>query len=311
VLELHDLSYRYPGSSTPAVDGLSLSIPRGEVFGLLGPNGAGKTTLLSMVAGLLTPSAGRIAVAGRDLSGGADVRRAIGLVPQDVALYPTLSARDNLALFGRLYGLRGALLRERIADTLERVGLLDRGDDAIQTFSGGMKRRVNIAVALLHRPELLLLDEPTVGVDPQSRRFILDQIRGIAREGGLTAIFSTHYMEEAETVCSRLAIVDHGRVVALGTPSELVASLGGGHVAIGLGEAPDAPLLAALRDLPHVAAAERREPGLLVTAARPLDVLPAVLEAVRQAGHAVRSLTYSQPNLESVFLATTGRSLRD
>jgi ABC-2 type transport system ATP-binding protein len=220
------LVYRYPGTTRTAVADLSLAIPEGEVFGLLGPNGAGKTTSISMLSTLLRPAAGTLQVCGVDpMRRPRRVRAQIGIVPQDIALYPSLSARENLRYFGRLSGLGGRELGMRVEECLDMVGLREQGDRRIETFSGGMKRRANLAVGIVHRPRLLFLDEPTVGIDPQSRNTILDNLRRLNAEG-MTLIYSTHYMEEAQQLCSRLAIVDDGRVIAEGIPGELVAGAG-------------------------------------------------------------------------------------
>ena len=309
---LEGLTKTYAGARTPAVSDLSLRVPRGEVFGLLGPNGAGKTTTLSMLAGLAVPDRGVVRVAGRDAAREPlEAKRRVGFVPQELAVYPSLSAEDNLLFFGRLYALSGALLRARVADALERVGLTARAKDRVDTFSGGMKRRVNIAAALLHRPEVLLLDEPTVGVDPQSRAFILEGVAKLAAEGHVTVLYSTHYMEEAERICGRVGILDHGRVLALGAPADLVASAGGGVVSIGAGEAHVERALAALRRLPEVTDAARKDGAFLVRAPQPLSALPRMLEALAAAGSAVTSVEYARPTLETVFLSLTGNTLRD
>ena len=209
-----------------AVDGVGFSIDRGETYGLLGPNGAGKTTTISMVCGLLDRDAGTVTVAGRPMAPGAiDAKAAIGLVPQEVALYDDLSAEENLEFFGRLQGLAGPLVHERVAEVLDLVGLADRARDHVGDYSGGMKRRANIAAGLLHHPQLLVLDEPTVGVDPQSRNAILESIEALGGEG-LSVLYTTHYMEEAQRLCDRVGIIDEGRLVAEGTRRELVAQLG-------------------------------------------------------------------------------------
>ncbi len=218
------LSYRYPGSSQAAVVDLSLHIPEGEVFGLLGPNGAGKTTTIAMLSNLLRPAKGCLRVCGVDLMREPHkVRRQIGLVPQEVALYPMLSARENLRYFGRLFGMGGKDLKLRVEACLELVGLQDHGDRRVETFSGGMKRRANLAAGIVHRPRLLFLDEPMVGIDPQSRHTILENLSRL-RTQGMTLIYTTHYMEEAQQLCSRLAIMDGGRVITEGSPEELIAA---------------------------------------------------------------------------------------
>ena len=214
--------------SHPAVNGITFSIARGEIFGLLGPNGAGKTTTISMLSGLLEPSGGSVMVDGMDLAQNlARMKAKIGLVPQDLALYPTLSARDNLTFFAQIYGLRGKHLRQRVDAVLEMVQLADRADDPVDTYSGGMKRRINLAAGLLHQPDILFLDEPTVGVDPQSRNAIFESIQALNR-GGLTILYTTHYMEEAQRLCHRVAIIDRGQIVALDTPANLIRQVGEG-----------------------------------------------------------------------------------
>jgi ABC-2 type transport system ATP-binding protein len=294
-----------------AVDEVSFSVAPGETYGLLGPNGAGKTTTIRMVCGLLAPDAGTVLVAGRPVSRGAVAGRAlIGYVPQEVALYPDLSARENLRFFGRLYKLRGAVLNRRVEEVLDLVDLAERGGDRVEAFSGGMRRRLNIGAGLLHRPTLLVLDEPTVGVDPQSRHAILESVRRFGATG-MAVLYTTHYMEEAERICDRVGIIDRGRLVAEGTRRELVDKLGG----------RDRIVLAATGDLAAFAAAGRRLPGvdgadtsdgsvhLLVHDGRRL--LPAVLDAAERAGAQVRSVQVVEPDLEAVFLHLTGTALRE
>src|SRR5436190_13044319 len=223
MLTLDNVTKRY-GALT-ALDGVSLQIEAGEFFGLLGPNGAGKSTLMSLVAGLRAPDGGRISLNGQPMSAAQpEARAGLGLVPQHIALYQKLSAEQNLRIFGQLYGLGGAVLRDRVNEGLEAMQLADRRRDPVQTFSGGMQRRLNIIAALLHRPKLLLCDEPTVGVDPQSRNAIFEFLEKLNREG-LTVIYSTHYMEEATRLCSRIGIIDHGKILALGSLAELLTKL--------------------------------------------------------------------------------------
>lgn len=218
------LSYRYPGGTQAAVADLALHIGEGEVFGLLGPNGAGKTTTIAMLSSLLRPATGSLRVCGVDLVRQPQkVRRQIGLVPQEVALYPMLSARENLRYFGRLFGMAGKDLHRRVEECLALVGLQEQGDRRIETFSGGMKRRANLAAGIVHRPRLLFLDEPMVGIDPQSRNTILENL-SLLRKQGMTLVYTTHYMEEAQQLCSRLAIIDGGRLIAEGSPAELIAA---------------------------------------------------------------------------------------
>ena len=213
------------GDST-AVDGVSFSIGEGEIFGLLGPNGAGKTTTIRMLSTVLRADDGDVTIGGSSVSADADeVRKIIGVCPQELALYPELSANDNLVFFGRMAGLGGREAKETARENLETVGLADRAKDKVDNFSGGMKRRVNIAVALMNRPKMLFLDEPTVGIDPQSRNHIFDTVESL-RDEGMTVLYTTHYMEEADRLCDRVGVIDHGRLIALGTPRELKARIG-------------------------------------------------------------------------------------
>jgi len=290
-----------------ALDGVSLDIAPGEFFGLLGPNGAGKSTFMSLVAGLRPPDGGTLTVAGAGVAAGsASGRQALGLVPQHIALYEDLSAEANLRIFGELYGLRGAALRERVGHALEAVQLADRRRDLVKVFSGGMKRRLNLAAALLHRPRLLLCDEPTVGVDPQSRNAIFDYLQELNR-GGLTVIYSTHYMEEATRLCSRIGIIDHGRILALGTIEELLSRLPFEEEIRFPSTDGTAGLtreLAAVGDLSTVDGIHRFRP----TPGYPLSSFYLLTEA-----HALpaRLFTSQRPTLEALFLQLTGRVLRE
>ncbi len=294
-----------------AVDGVGFEIARGETYGLLGPNGAGKTTTISMICGILRRDDGEVLVDGQPLDPSQTaLKGAIGYVPQDLAIYPDLSARENLVFFGQLYGLGGRELRTRVDEVLAIVDLADRAKERTQQFSGGMKRRLNIGIGLLHRPRLLVLDEPTVGVDPQSRNAILASVEQLG-QAGMGILYTTHYMEEAERLCHRVGIIDQGRIIAEGSRRELVALVGG----------LDRVALAASGDLRAGAAAARGLPGvreatpgegsitLLVVEARKL--LPRLLDAVADRDVAIRSVEVIEPDLEAVFLHLTGRELRD
>jgi len=227
VLQVEQLVKVYRGATGPAVNGLSFSVRSGEIFGLLGPNGAGKTTAISIICTLLRQTSGRVMLCSQDTTLNASgVRALFGLAPQDIALYPSLSARENLSYFGRLYGLRRGPLSNRIEECLSLVGLSDNADTRIDSFSGGMKRRANLAAAILHTPRLLVLDEPTVGIDAQSRNTILENLKGL-RDAGMTIVYTTHYMEEAEQICSRVAVMDKGSIIATGTPKELIGQVEG------------------------------------------------------------------------------------
>ena len=227
ILKVRRLVKVYRGSATPAVDGIDFAVRQGEIFGLLGPNGAGKTTVISIICTLLRPTGGSVTLCSMDAERSpARLRSLFGLAPQEIALYPSLTARENLHYFGSLYGLSGRILRGRIEECLGLVGLSDSGGTRIDTFSGGMKRRANLAAAILHSPRILLLDEPTVGIDAQSRNLILENLRTL-RDGGTTIVYTTHYMEEAENLCERVAIMDRGKIVAEGSPRSLVAAMNG------------------------------------------------------------------------------------
>jgi ABC-2 type transport system ATP-binding protein len=292
-----------------AVDGVGFHVAAGEAYGLLGPNGAGKTTTIGMLLGLVRPDAGQVSIFGRDLAGESrDARRLVGYVPQEIALYPELTARQNLRFFCRLYGLRRAEHKARIAAVLGIVGLSERADERIAIYSGGMRRRINIAAALLHEPALLVLDEPTVGVDAQSRTAILDSLRSLAAEG-MAVVYTSHYMNEVEQLCDRVGIIDGGRIVAEGTRRELVARLGSAE-RVRLTVDGSLPATAArLRDVPGVR--EVAVSGNVITlvvddgAAILADLLAAV------GGATVTSVETDRPDLEAVFLHLTGTTLRD
>jgi ABC-2 type transport system ATP-binding protein len=305
MLRLQSVTKRF-GTLT-ALDNVSLDIPRGEFFGLLGPNGAGKSTLMSLVAGLRAPDTGTLTLDGAPLSA-ANVasRAALGLVPQSIALYEELSAEQNLRIFGQLYGLGGPDLRARIDEALEAVQLADRRKHQVKTFSGGMQRRLNLVAALIHRPKLLLCDEPTVGIDPQSRNAIFDLLEKLNREG-LTIIYSTHYMEEASRLCSRIGVIDHGKILALGTLDELLARLPFDDEIAFASTPASAPFANKLAPLGQVATADgthRFRPAAGVKfsefyrLAEQHDVPP-------------RAFTHERPTLEAVFLYLTGRTLRE
>jgi ABC-2 type transport system ATP-binding protein len=294
-----------------AVDDVSFEVAEGEVFGLLGPNGAGKTTSLSMICGVLKPDSGRVVVNGHDIwLEPKKVKAELGVVPQEIAVYEDLSARDNLNFWGSLYGLRGADLKRRVGEALTRVGLADRAADKVKKFSGGMKRRLNLCMGLLHRPRVLLLDEPTVGIDPQARLNILEVVREIAA-AGTTVLYTTHYMDEAQDLCDRIAIIDHGKILALGSLAELTRLAGEAEVLrlAGAFEADTArDHLAAIEGVrllkvDHelaVLSVDEAGPGLLA-------VLPKILETEL----AVSDVSIQQPNLQSVFISLTGEELRD
>jgi ABC-2 type transport system ATP-binding protein len=327
ILEVDTLVKNF--GSFPAVKGVSFTVEEGEVFGLLGPNGAGKTTTISMLTGVLQPTSGAARIGGHDVvKDPMQVKRLIGLVPQDLALCPTLSARANLSYFGSLYGLRGKDLQQRVDDVLEIVALTDRQKDAVEKFSGGMKRRVNIAAGLVHQPRLLFLDEPTVGVDPQSRNHIFESVLKLNRERGMSIIYTSHYMEEVELLCSRVAIVDQGKIIALDTIKNLIAMLGGGVIQVGLRQCDEA-LLASLTALPSVRqatlaaqpseapAVENAQPAVpeaylvKIEAEKGQEAIVNIFGLLNEKDIQITSLDILEPNLESVFLHLTGKKLRE
>lgn len=290
-----------------ALDGISLEIAAGECFGLLGPNGAGKSTLMSVIAGLRQPDSGRLTLEGVPLAGaGPAVRAKLGLVPQHVALYPDLTAAQNLRIFGGLYGLRGPALRDRVAEALALVQLTDRRDTPVKAFSGGMARRLNLVASVLHRPKLLLCDEPTVGVDPQSRHAIFEFLEAENR-AGLTVIYSTHYLEEATRLCSRIGIIDHGRLHALGTLDELLTRLPGEEEIEFEASPATAPFAAGLGPEGTVTLAHDR----YRYRPHPHGRLSNFYRRAEEHGLPPRLFTARRPGLEGVFLHLTGRSLRE
>jgi ABC-2 type transport system ATP-binding protein len=309
VLVCRDLRKRY-GERT-AVDGVGFEIAAGETYGLLGPNGAGKTTSISMICGLLRRDGGEVLVAGRPIDIGAThAKAAIGYVPQDLAIYPDLTARENLAFFGRLQRLRGTELDRRVDEVLAITDLTDRAGDRTESFSGGMKRRLNIGIGLLHHPRLLVLDEPTVGVDPQSRNAILSSVAALEQEG-MAILYTTHYMEEAERLCDRIGIIDEGKIRAEGTRRELVALVGGKDRVEMVAGGTVGPATAALRALAGVEEATASDGRIVLVVDEARHVLPLILETAAGAGAVVRSVEVIEPDLEAVFLHLTGKALRD
>ena len=294
-----------------AVDDVSFTIAGGETYGLLGPNGAGKTTTISMVCGLLTRDAGTVTVNGRTLdTGTVDVKAAIGFVPQEIAIYPDLTARENLRFFGTLYDLSGRELDGRIDRVLESIGLTDRSNERTDAFSGGMKRRLNIGLGMVNDPTLLVLDEPTVGVDPQSRNAILDSVETLAQEG-MAVLYTTHYMEEAERLCDRVGILDDGGLKAEGAQRELI-SLVGERDRLHVGTQGNiAAAAAAAAGVAGVEDAVGVDGGIDVIARNVRASLAEIVRAVDETGAGITSMEVHEPNLEAVFLHLTGKALRD
>lgn len=343
MVEVRDLAKsfkRESGDSFFAVNGIDLDLQRGEIFGLLGPNGSGKTTTISMISGLLTPTRGTAIIGGFSIQKQPlAAKRLLGVVPQEIALYPTLSARQNLDFFGRMYGLGGAALARRIDTVLDFVDLSDRQHDKVESFSGGMKRRVNIGIGLLHEPQLLYMDEPTVGIDPQNRRRILDTVVRLKEEMGVTILYTSHLMEEVQAISDRVGIIDHGDIIALGTVGELIQKVGEeDRILFRLNQPLPPALIERLRTIESVtdvtytqdarpsAAAAAPAPGageaavlpvtdgdavLTILARRGRRALPQLIQIVNDAGVDIISVEIREPDLEAVFLSLTGRALRD
>jgi ABC-2 type transport system ATP-binding protein len=294
-----------------AVQGVSFEVQPGEIFSLLGPNGAGKTTTIAMLSTLLRPDQGDAFVLGHSVCGQPmEVKKVLGVVPQEIALYEDLSARENLTFWGKMYGLRGAALRTRTDEVLETIGLSERAGGRVSKFSGGMKRRVNIGVALLHKPQVIYMDEPTVGIDPQSRRNILDSVVALKNQG-MTVLYTTHYMEEAQELSDHIAIMDHGKLIASGTHAELVKIVGEmDRVRLSLGVQLEDDLTS-WKAIPGVAGVSVEDGCLSVLTPDGNQLLPALFETALSKGVRITSVEIHEPNLESVFLHLTGRALRD
>ncbi|MGF7046507.1 ABC-2 type transport system ATP-binding protein [Paenibacillus sp. DS2015] len=294
-----------------ALDHMNFSIEEGEIFGLLGPNGAGKTTIINIMSGLTGYDEGEVRFMGKEISRHEmEVKRELGIVPQDIALFEDLTAEENLDYFGRLYGLRGILLKERIDEALTFTGLSDRRKDRPKGFSGGMKRRLNIACAILHHPKLIIMDEPTVGIDPQSRNHIMQSIRRL-NEMGSTIIYTSHYMKEVEEICSRIAIVDHGRIMALGTLEELTALVSTEEKLVIELSSINYTVVDKIKGIPGIRECLIRDNQLDVIGKKGGHHVSRIIQIALEAEVEVLSLTVEKPSLEDVFLTLTGRSLRD
>jgi ABC-2 type transport system ATP-binding protein len=319
---------RRDGTLVEAVKGVDLTIYQGEIYSLLGPNGAGKTTTISMISGLLEPTEGDALIGGHSIRREPmAAKRLMGVVPQEIALYPELSARQNLAFFGRMYGMGGKDLQSRMDEILDFIGLTDRQNDRVETFSGGMKRRVNIGVGLLHRPQLVYMDEPTVGIDPQSRRRILDTVKLLRDEYRMTVLYTTHLMEEAQELSDRVGIIDHGSIIAQGSQAELTQRVGEEDrltFRVGSQPVPEDLRLRLEREIPGVTrilyappeqvaeGSDESTPGVITAFAHQgQTALPGLVNLLDGAGLTIDSVEIREPDLEAVFLALTGRALRD
>ena len=334
MVQVNDLAKsfkRQNGETFFAVKGVSFEIGKGEIFSLLGPNGAGKTTTISMISGLLSPTRGDASIGGYSITKQPlEAKKLLGVIPQEIALYLSLNARQNLEFFGKLYGLSGAELNKRVDEVLEFIDLTDRQKDKVETFSGGMKRRVNIGVGLLHHPQLIYMDEPTVGIDPQNRRRILDTVQRLRQEMGMTVLYTSHLMEEVQEISDRVAIVDHGEIIACGTVGQLIQKIGEEDRLIfnvGAQKVPDSFLEKLKANIVGVSNAtyehheiqegtvtESLEIGagrIIVFAKRGRKALPHIIQLADEAEIDVYSVEVREPDLEAVFLALTGRALRD
>jgi ABC-2 type transport system ATP-binding protein len=308
-IEVNDLHKAF--GEVKAVDGASFRVREGEIFSLLGPNGAGKTTMLSMLSCLLHPTGGDAMVMGHSiLKDPMGVKSVLGVVPQEIALYEDMSARENLNFWGKMYGLRGAKLQTRVAEVLEVIGLTDRAGDFIKKYSGGMKRRVNIGVALLHKPQVIYMDEPTVGIDPQSRRSILDNVIALKNKG-MTVLYTTHYMEEAQELSDHIAIMDHGKIIASGTNEELVRIVGAMDRITVTINTESVRVIDSWKTIKGVTKVTAEDGTLTILDDDSNWVLPRLFEAAAAGGVRITSVNIQEPNLESVFLHLTGRALRD
>lgn len=332
IVQVKDLAKEFKrqnGEAFFAVKGVTFDIQAGEIFSLLGPNGAGKTTTISMISGLLTPTRGEALIGGHSITREPiEAKRLLGVVPQEIALYPTLTARQNLEFFGRMYGLGGAELRARIDEVLDLIDLEGRQNDRLETYSGGMKRRVNIGVGLLHRPRLIYMDEPTVGIDPQNRRRVLDTVMRLRQEMGMTVLYTSHLMEEVQEISDRVAIIDHGEVIAIGTVGELIQKIGEEDrliFKVGEQKISDLLLSAFKNEVQGITRAVYEnhavnggaadggtaDGSITIFAKRGRKALPDLIRIANENALEVLSVEVREPDLEAVFLHLTGRALRD
>lgn len=310
MIEVKNLRKEY--KKMVAVENVSLYLNKGESVGLLGPNGAGKSTTISMISTLLPPTKGTVTYNGKDaLDHPQELRPVLGVVPQEIALYDELSAYENMKFFGKVYGLSGQELEDKIQEVLELVGLIDRQKDAVNTYSGGMRRRINIAVSLMHDPEILIMDEPTVGIDPQSRNYILDMVRNLNREKGLTVLYTSHYMEEVEKLCDRVYIMDHGQIIASGTKEELKSILSNEEMVQIQVEQPNEEFAKRLIKLEGINQVTEDETGYNLITSNGEQLLGEIFEEAKQTQVKIIGVHIQAPTLEDVFLHLTGRKLRD
>ncbi|MDQ0231810.1 ABC transporter ATP-binding protein [Metabacillus malikii] len=310
MLEVVQLEKKY--KQTFAVQGVNMFLEKGEIVGLLGPNGAGKSTTISMLSSLVVPTAGDVKLLNESIiKNPRNIREILGVVPQEIALYPDLSAEENLRFFGEIYRLKGANLKKRINEVLEQIGLTDRRKDIVKTFSGGMKRRLNIGVALLHNPEMIIMDEPTVGIDPQSRNYILETVKKLNQERGLTVLYTSHYMEEVEFLCDRIYIMDKGSIIASGTKDELKNILSSENTISIKVERVKEEFINLLQADPTIRQVKAEEHGVTIIVPKEYNLFKKISQMAEEAETNLISIDVKSPTLEDVFLHLTGRALRD
>lgn len=310
MLEVVELTKRFKNKE--AVKGINFYMEKGETVGLLGPNGAGKSTTISMISSLVRPTTGDVRLKNESvLKHPEKMRRILGVVPQDIALYMDLTARENLEFFGRIHRIKKNELKDRAENVLDIIGLKDREKDLVKTFSGGMKRRLNIGVALLHEPELIIMDEPTVGIDPQSRNYILETVKRLNREQNISVLYTSHYMEEVEYLCDRIYIMDHGEIIASGTKEEIKSILSQEQTIVIQVEILKGEYLQLLEQLPNIRSMSIKDPIIKVIVPKKINILNDVFKMAEETNTNISSVQIETPTLEDVFLHLTGRQLRD
>lgn len=311
IIQVNKLTKQYPGANCAALKGVSFDVYPGEIFSLLGPNGAGKTTAISILTGLMEATSGEVRLCGYSIATESLlVKKNIGVVPQEIALYPMISALQNLNFFGRIYGLRGDKLKNNVNKVLAQVNLTERQNDKVEQLSGGMQRRLNIAVALLHEPKVLFMDEPTVGIDPQNRIYILDTIKAL-KEQGMCIFYTSHYMEEVQEISDRIGVIDNGDIVALGSHRELIGQVEQLHTVSFDIDSKDKIESLNFDDFERVNSAFRNGLQIKLQTDEPNEIIVPVLNTLKSKGIGLRNLTIESPNLETVFLKLTGNQLRD
>ncbi|WP_033826502.1 daunorubicin resistance protein DrrA family ABC transporter ATP-binding protein [Bacillus andreraoultii] len=310
MLEVTDLSKKFKGIT--AVQGVNMYLEKGEIVGLLGPNGAGKSTTISMLSSLIVPTSGDVRLLNENIIKRPEkIRQILGVVPQEIALYSDLTAEENLQFFGQIYGLRGQKLKNRIAEVLEQIGLTDRQKHLVKTYSGGMKRRLNIGIALLHNPEIIIMDEPTVGIDPQSRNYILETVKRLNREQGMTVLYTSHYMEEVEFLCDRIYIMDQGNIIASGTKQELKNILSSENTIIMKVERMNEEFIRVLRQDTNIRQVQVQDQSLTLIVPKEYNLFRALTHYAEETNANLISIEVKTPTLEDVFLHLTGRALRN